>query len=110
MYRITGQYPMVVSVGRGPIPVLTGPADGRAGCSRPAATPYRAVVAAAGDHWVPSRITSTAIALVGGSATSWHGSGGRRVIQPLSGQLRCSWQRTSVLGFGTKRLAGVSAG
>jgi hypothetical protein len=27
------------------------------------ATPYRAVVAAAGDHWVPFRITSMAIAL-----------------------------------------------
>ena len=31
MYQITGHYPMVVSVGRGSIPVLTGPADGRAG-------------------------------------------------------------------------------
>src|SRR5690348_7525868 len=34
------------------MPVVTGPADGRAGCRRPAATPYRAVVVAnAGDQW-----------------------------------------------------------
>jgi hypothetical protein len=64
MYRITGHYPMVVSVGRGPIPVWQGQRMGEQGAvGQPPHRTVRSSLPLAITGWVPSRITSTAIAL-----------------------------------------------